>query len=212
MNSPIRVTVVDNFDSFTFNLVDEFARRGCPVTVWRNDTPVPHLLKELDRAPTGHQLLVLSPGPGSPADAGCCIEFIRRIAGRVPILGVCLGHQAIIEAYGGTVGPAGEVVHGRSSALTHDGDVIFDGLHSPFVVGRYHSLAGTEIRAPIRPIAWSGSIVMAVRHQTLPILGVQFHPESILTPEGGLLLQNVLHWVESTPLPPRPQGRRDDDR
>lgn len=188
------VVLVDNFDSFTFNLVDEFARRGCEVEVWRNTTDPDRLEARAVRDDKA-MLLVLSPGPGAPADAGCCVPLVRRLGDRVPVFGVCLGHQAIIEAYDGEVGPAGEVVHGRASRVTHEDDPIFDGIASPFTVGRYHSLAGRTLGAPIRPIAWCGSVVMAARHAVHPVIGVQFHPESILTPSGGRLIENVLAWA-----------------
>lgn len=190
----LRVVFIDNFDSFTWNLVDEFARRGCPVEVWRNTVTAEHAMA---RATTGSgaKLLVLSPGPGTPADAGCCLELIRRAEARVPVFGVCLGHQAMIEAYGGTVGAADEVLHGKTSAVVHQGGTLFAGLPSPLTVGRYHSLGAFTVPAPLRPIATSGPLVMAVEHATAPMLGVQFHPESILTPEGGALIANVIRWA-----------------
>lgn len=191
----LRVIMLDNFDSFTFNLVDEFARRECAVEVWRNDVPVDHLLDRITAEAGPPALLVVSPGPGTPAAAGCSVEAIRRAADRVPIFGVCLGHQAIIEAFGGEVGPAGEILHGRSSVITHEGDPLFEGIPSPCTVGRYHSLAGHRVAAPLRVIACSEQIVMAVRHDSRPIVGVQFHPESILTPFGGTLVENVIRSV-----------------
>jgi anthranilate synthase/aminodeoxychorismate synthase-like glutamine amidotransferase len=187
----VKVVFVDNFDSFTFNLVDEFARRGCDVEVWRNTVPAEHVLERAEAA-SGPRLIVLSPGPGAPAGAGCCIEVCRRAAGRVPLLGVCLGHQALLEAYGGVVEQAEAILHGRSSRVEHDGDRLFDGIPSPFVVGRYHSLAGHTVPEDLEALAVTGRIVMAVRHRRHPLLGVQFHPESILTPDGGRLLENVL--------------------
>jgi anthranilate synthase component 2 len=195
------VVLVDNFDSFTFNLVDEFARRGCEVEVWRNTTD-PERLEARATRDGRPSLIVLSPGPGAPADAGHCVPLVRRVGARVPVFGVCLGHQAIIEAYDGEIGPAGEVIHGRASQVTHDGDPIFDGIPSPFTVGRYHSLAGRTLEAPIRPIAWCGSVVMAARHASDPVIGVQFHPESILTPDGGRLIENVLSWAWTSSLAP----------
>jgi len=190
----LHVVFVDNFDSFTFNLVDEFARRGATVEVWRNSATPEHLLARAaasERPP----LVVLSPGPGAPADAGCCIHLIRQAAGKVPIFGVCLGHQAMIEAFGGIVTGAGVILHGRSSAVVHQGDPIFAGIGSPFMVGRYHSLASHAVPAALVNIAHTDSIVMAVKHRTHPILGIQFHPESVLTPSGGLLIENVIHWA-----------------
>lgn len=193
----IRVVFVDNFDSFTWNLVDEFARRGAAVEVWRNTTPADHVLGRA--AGSAPALVVLSPGPGTPAEAGCCIELIRKAEGVVPVLGVCLGHQAMVEAFGGTVGPAGEVIHGKTSKVEHDGDGLFAGVPSPFVVGRYHSLAAASLPERLAQTAVTVNartgIVMAVRHRSAPMVGVQFHPESILTPEGGRIIDNALRWA-----------------
>ena len=207
MAEPLRVVFVDNFDSFTWNLVDEFARRGHSPEVWRNSTPADRVLARA-REP-GPALLVLSPGPGTPRDAGCCLELVGLAAAeRIPLLGVCLGHQAMIEAFGGEVGPAGEVVHGKTSRVRHTGGPLFQGVPSPLTVGRYHSLAGLRLPECLEPVAFaeprnaapnSGrktpDLVMAVSHRLAPQLGVQFHPESILTPEGGQLIDNVLTWA-----------------
>jgi anthranilate synthase/aminodeoxychorismate synthase-like glutamine amidotransferase len=190
----LRLVFVDNFDSFTWNLVDEFARRGAAVEVWRNTVDPGHLLaRALERRPS---LLVLSPGPGRPADAGCSVELVRRAAGQsVPLFGVCLGHQAMVEAFGGAVGPAGEVVHGKTTRVRHQGGVLFEGVPSPFPAGRYHSLAASRLPDCLVPIAGTERVVMAVQHRTAPQFGVQFHPESILTPEGGLIIDNVIRWA-----------------
>ena len=188
-----RVVFVDNFDSFTWNLVDEFARRGAMIEVWRNSVPAADILA---RAQAGPSLLVLSPGPGTPAEAGCCVELVQRAAeSRIPLFGVCLGHQAMVEGFGGVVGPAGEVVHGKTSRVTHEGGPLFDGIPSPFPVGRYHSLAATVLPACLTPVARTERVVMAIEHREAPQLGVQFHPESILTPEGGRIIDNVLAWA-----------------
>lgn len=206
MTDPFRVVFVDNFDSFTWNLVDEFARRGLTPEVWRNTTPAELVLS---RAREGPALLVLSPGPGAPRDAGCCVELIRLAATeRVPLFGVCLGHQAMVEAFGGEVGPAGEVVHGKTSRVRHEGGPLFEGLPSPLTVGRYHSLIGLQLPDCLEPVAFTESrhpsrdsrnptpdLIMAVAHRSAPQLGVQFHPESILTPDGGQLIDNVLAWA-----------------
>lgn len=194
---PLHVVFVDNYDSFTFNLVDEFARRGAAVEVWRNDVSPDQVLMRAESAP-GSRLIVQSPGPGSPRDAGCCIAVHRLAAERgVPVFGVCLGHQALIEAFGGEVESAGSILHGRSSGVHHDGDALFDGIASPFVVGRYHSLASHAVPDALEALAWTGPIVMAVRHRTRPLLGIQFHPESILTPDGGRLIENVMRWARA---------------
>ncbi len=190
----LHVVFIDNFDSFTFNLVDEFARRGASVEVWRNTVAPEHALARAEAAdrPT---LVVLSPGPGGPREAGCCIELIRMAAGRVPVFGVCLGHQALIEAFGGVVESAGVILHGRSSRVEHRGGPLFTGIPSPFVVGRYHSLASHDVPAELETLAVTDSIVMAVRHRRHRLLGIQFHPESVLTPLGGTLLENVICWA-----------------
>lgn len=194
MAEPLRLVFVDNFDSFTWNLVDEFARRGAEVEVWRNIVPAADLLARAN----GHapSLLVLSPGPGTPAEAGCCVELVRRAAAdRIPLFGVCLGHQAMVEAFGGVVGPAGEVVHGKTSRVRHEGGPLFEGIPSPFPVGRYHSLAATVLPDCLAAVAGTERVVMAVAHRSTPQLGVQFHPESILTPEGGRIIDNVMRWA-----------------
>jgi anthranilate synthase component 2 len=190
----LRLVFVDNFDSFTWNLVDEFTRRGAEVEVWRNTVCADDVLRRAEQ--TFPSLLVLSPGPGAPADAGCCIELVRlAAAARIPLFGVCLGHQAMVEAHGGVVGPAGEVVHGKISRVRHQGDAFFAGIPSPFPVGRYHSLAATTLPDCLTPIAGTDRVVMAVAHRDAPQFGVQFHPESILTPDGGRIIENVIRWA-----------------
>jgi anthranilate synthase/aminodeoxychorismate synthase-like glutamine amidotransferase len=182
------ILLVDNFDSFTYNLAHLFGDLGAEVVVRRTD--------EIDadgaeRLAPSH--LVLSPGPGRPADAGSMPEIVRRLAGRIPTLGVCLGHQAIVEAFGGEVGRARELVHGKASAVRHDGEGIFRGLPQDFQAGRYHSLAATRIPEALAVSATAADgEVMAVRHPELPIDGVQFHPESVLTPVGPDLARNFL--------------------
>ncbi len=189
-DKPLHVVFVDNFDSFVFNLVDDFARRGCEVSVWRNDTPADQLLDLAAQA--SPSLLVLSPGPGAPQAAGSCLEVLRRAPESLPIFGVCLGHQAIIEAFGGTVGRAPEPMHGQASRVQHNAEAIFDDIQSPMAVGRYHSLVGTRLPDDLQVTARLGNIAMAVAHPHRPIWGVQFHPESILTPQGGILVDNLI--------------------
>jgi len=194
MPDRLRVVFVDNVDSFTYNLVDEFSRRGAQVEVWRNTVPAQVILERALGA-DGANLIVLSPGPGRPADAGCCPELIRLAAGRVPVFGVCLGHQAIVEVFGGVVDRAPRIVHGKASRVRHHGGPLFDGLPSPLSVGRYHSLAARSVPPPLHAAAEGDDVVMAVEHAAAPILGVQFHPESILTPEGGRVIENVIRWA-----------------
>jgi anthranilate synthase component II len=190
----MNVLFIDNFDSFTYNLVDEFRKRGAEVRVWRNNVTARDALAEIvDLTPP--RLIVLSPGPSTPAEAGCCIELIRLAAGKVPLFGVCLGHQAIVEALGGKVSRAERAMHGKTSMLEHDGTTLFRDLPSPMRVGRYHSLIAGTLPDSLRETARTGNYVMAVEHKELPILGVQFHPESILTPEGGPILDRVVEWA-----------------
>ncbi len=188
------VFFIDNFDSFSFNLVDEFRKRGCQVDVWRNDL-TPARVSELALALPPPALIVMSPGPGSPAEAGCCIDLVRTLAGKIPIFGVCLGHQVIVEALGGRVSYAGEVVHGKSALIEHDGHGIFAGLDSPMAAARYHSLAAATLPDSLRVMARTGNVVMGVEHQQHPIIGLQFHPESILTPQGGILIEKIISWA-----------------
>jgi anthranilate synthase/aminodeoxychorismate synthase-like glutamine amidotransferase len=182
------ILVVDNYDSFTYNLVHLFGELGCEVVVRRNDELD---ADEAERLAPSH--LVVSPGPGRPEAAGASIEILRRLAPRTRTLGVCLGHQAIVEAFGGEVGFARELVHGKATQVAHDGRGIFDGLPENFDAGRYHSLAATVIPEELEISATSkDGEVMAVRHREFPIDGVQFHPESVLTPLGPDIAKNFL--------------------
>jgi anthranilate synthase/aminodeoxychorismate synthase-like glutamine amidotransferase len=182
------ILLVDNYDSFTYNLAHLFGELGCEVEVRRNDAVD---ADEAERLAPSH--LVVSPGPGRPSDAGATVEIVRRLAGRVPMLGVCLGHQAIVEAFGGEIGFAKRLVHGKASPVRHDGRGIFAGLPEEFEAGRYHSLAATTVPDVLEVSATcSENEVMAVRHRELPVDGVQFHPESVLTPLGPKVARNFL--------------------
>jgi anthranilate synthase/aminodeoxychorismate synthase-like glutamine amidotransferase len=182
------ILLIDNYDSFTYNLAHLFAELGAEVDVRRNDAID---ADEAERLAPSH--LVVSPGPGRPADAGSTGEIIRRLAPRTPTLGVCLGHQAIVEVFGGEVGRAQTLVHGKASVVAHDGRGLFAGLPDDFLAGRYHSLAATRIPDALEISASSvEDEVMAVRHRELPVDGVQFHPESVLTPIGPELARNFL--------------------
>ncbi len=193
------ILLIDNFDSFTFNLEAEFRALGCNVQVWRNNISADEALKIAEAMPEP-RMIVLSPGPGAPSEAGCCIELIQKNQGRVPLLGVCLGHQAMIEAFGGVVGLAEATVHGKSALMKHSGKSVFEGLSNPMPVARYHSLAGTKIPSELEVTADCEGTVMAVQHKKHKMLGVQFHPESILTPEGSRLIRQILEWAKSPPL------------
>ena len=180
--------LIDNYDSFTYNLAHLFAELGAEVVVRRNDEIDPGEAERL--APTH---LVISPGPGRPAESGNTPAILERLAGRVPTLGVCLGHQALVERFGGEVGQARELVHGKATVVAHDGRGIFAGLPPDFLAGRYHSLAATRVPDVLETSAMApDGEVMAVRHVDLPIDGVQFHPESVLTPLGREIARNFL--------------------
>jgi anthranilate synthase component II len=182
------ILLVDNYDSFTYNLAHLFGELGAEVDVRRNDAVSAEEAERL--AP---EFLVLSPGPGRPGSAGATLDIIRRLAPTTPTLGVCLGHQAIVEAFGGQVGQAHELVHGKSCMVRHDGRGLFAGLPEELEVGRYHSLAATEIPDVLEVTARAeDGEVMAVRHRDLPVAGVQFHPESVLTPDGRSIAENFL--------------------
>jgi anthranilate synthase/aminodeoxychorismate synthase-like glutamine amidotransferase len=185
--------LIDNYDSFTYNLYQYLCELGEEVEVFRNDKIG---LEDIDAmAP---ERIVVSPGPGSPKDAGISVEVIRRFAGKVPLLGVCLGHQCIGEAFGGVVAGAGEIKHGKMSRVSHDGRGVFEGLPNPFAAVRYHSLAIVPESLPdvLEVTAHSESgVIMGVRHKELTLEGVQFHPESILTKPGKQLLANFLRMT-----------------
>jgi len=182
------ILVIDNYDSFTYNLVHLFEQLGAEVRVFRNDAIS---IDEAERLAPSH--VVVSPGPGRPADAGISVELIRRLGPRVPTLGVCLGHQAIVEAFGGEVGQARALLHGKASSVEHDGKGVFAGLPQGLDAGRYHSLAATRVPDELEVSARTpDGEVMGVRHRELPVEGVQFHPESVLTPLGPDLLRNFL--------------------
>ena len=198
--SAARILVIDNYDSFVYNLVQYLAQIGAEVEVWRNDDPRfrdPGFVHGFDG-------ILLSPGPGTPEEAGVCIDVVRHQGGRVPIFGVCLGLQSIGVAYGGVVDRAPELLHGKTSPIEHHGHGVLAGLPSPFTATRYHSLAVDRDSVPaeleVTGTTPSG-IVMALRHRELPIEGVQFHPESVLTQGGHRLLAT---WLEACGLAPDP--------
>ena len=193
--SDVRMLLIDNYDSFTYNLVQAFAALGAEVIVHRNDAITvedAHAIK-----PTH---LVISPGPGRPEDAGVSLAMIDAFAERVPLLGVCLGHQCLVSHFGGEIVRAERLMHGKTSMAKHDGKTIFDGLPQPFEVGRYHSLCAEHESLPdvleLTAETERGEI-MGVRHKALPLEGVQFHPESVLTPEGDRLMASFLRMKAS---------------
>lgn len=194
-----QVLMIDNYDSFTYNLVQAFLTLGAEVSVETNDGVT--VEEALEMKPTH---VVISPGPGRPENAGISIDVIKAFAGRAPVLGVCLGHQALAAAFGSTVASAQVLMHGKPSPVYHDRRTIYQGLPNPFAAGRYHSLAVLEEDlSPEFEIAsyTSEGEIMGIRHRELALEGVQFHPESLLTPAGDRLLQNFLEWV------PAPVGK-----
>jgi anthranilate synthase component 2 len=184
----MKLLMIDNYDSFTYNLVHLFEELGAEVVVRRNDAITADEAEAL-----GPDRLVVSPGPGRPGDAGVSVELIRRLGPTVPTLGVCLGHQAIVEAFGGEIGQARALLHGKASRVRHDGRGVYRGLPQEIEAGRYHSLAALTVPAELEVTARTADgEVMGVRHRSLPVEGVQFHPESVLTPTGPELARNFL--------------------
>lgn len=184
------VLLIDNYDSFTYNLVQSFLVLGARVEVFRNDQIS---IQEAQSLNPTH--LVISPGPGRPDDAGVSLQMLAAFEGQLPILGVCLGHQSLVQHFGGKIISAARLMHGKTSQIEHDGQSLFTGLSQPCEVGRYHSLAADRALIPETLEVTSrttGGEIMGVRHKRLPIEGVQFHPESVLTPEGDKLLDNFL--------------------
>ncbi|MEJ2647954.1 MAG: aminodeoxychorismate/anthranilate synthase component II [Sedimentisphaerales bacterium] len=190
-----KVLFIDNFDSFTYNLVDDFCKRNCEARVYRADTELEKLKQVAQEfAP---DLLVISPGPGTPDTAGVSLDAVDYFKEKLPILGVCLGHQVIAQYFGGKIGHAPKPMHGKPSRITHNGQDIFEGIENPLQAGRYHSLIALELPDCLEKSAEYDSIVMGARHKELPIFGVQFHPESILTPAGGKIIENILKIAEN---------------
>jgi len=185
------LVVIDNYDSFTYNLVQYLGELGAEISVYRNDQVTVDEVSKMRP-----ERIVISPGPGRPEDAGITVDLIRRVGPTIPILGVCLGHQAIGMVYGGTVCRAGMPMHGKTSAVVHDGKGVFKGVRDPFQAGRYHSLiiAGDDVPGDLEIVARARDeeIIMGVRHRTHPVHGVQFHPESVLTDEGQQILKNFM--------------------
>lgn len=184
----MKVLVLDNYDSFTHNLAQYFGELGAEPEVIRADQVTAEEAEDRE-----YDRIVISPGPGRPETAGNSVSFVQRFAGRVPILGVCLGHQAVVAAFGGSVDLAPEPRHGKTSLIRHDGKGVFSNLSDPFEATRYHSLAAVTLPDELTECAWSeDGVVQGVRHRELDVHGVQFHPESVMTVEGKALLANFL--------------------
>lgn len=193
MNSMPQIVFIDNFDSFTYNLVDQFRSLGYPVTIFRNHLSLAYIesaIQQFEQA-----VIVLSPGPGIPANAGCMPALIQALKGKVPMIGICLGHQAIVEAYGGVVSGANEIVHGKSALVTCLPHSVYQGLPLKMTVARYHSLVATQVPESLSVIAHVDHLVMAVVNNEDKVIGYQFHPESILTTQGATLLKNTMDWA-----------------
>lgn len=193
------ILFIDNVDSFTYNLVDQLRNSKHCVTVYRNTIPADVIIEKLSQMQ--NPILMLSPGPGTPSEAGCMPELLKRLKGKLPIIGICLGHQAIVESYGGSIVPAGDILHGKASLIEHDEQAMFKGLPNPLPVARYHSLKGENIPNTLTINALCNNIVMAVRNDHDQVCGFQFHPESILTTQGVKLLEQTIEWALNPPQP-----------
>jgi anthranilate synthase/aminodeoxychorismate synthase-like glutamine amidotransferase len=191
----VKILLIDNYDSFTYNLVQAFAAKGAEVLTIRNDAITVAEARAIE--PTH---LVISPGPGRPDDAGVSLEMIAAFAGSIPMLGVCLGHQCLVQHYGGEIIRAERLMHGKTSMVTHDGGSLFEGMSQPFEAGRYHSLCADATCLPAELAITAKTDrgeIMGVRHKTMQLEGVQFHPESVLTPEGNMLMANFIRQEQS---------------
>ncbi|MGB1198471.1 MAG: aminodeoxychorismate/anthranilate synthase component II [Thalassotalea sp.] len=194
-----KIFMLDNLDSFTYNLVDEFQCLGFEPTIYRNTLSADYIFQQITQC-NDPVLLVLSPGPGEPSKAGCLMALIEKCAGNYPILGICLGHQALVEHYGGTISRAPEIVHGKASSILHDSKGPFTGVALPLPVARYHSLVASKVPTSIDITAEyttneGVSLPMAIEHKADSVLGFQFHPESILTTYGGTLLAQSIEYL-----------------
>ncbi|QCI26164.1 aminodeoxychorismate/anthranilate synthase component II [Buchnera aphidicola] len=188
------ILLIDNFDSFTYNIVDQLRATGNNVIIYRNTVDIQIILCTLSKLK--HPVILLSPGPGQPKNSGCMLDLLRYTIGKIPIIGICLGHQAIVEYYGGTVEYAGEIIHGKTSYIYHDQKDMFYNLPNPLLVARYHSLICQKIPKKLIINAFFNNMVMAVRNNKDKICGFQFHPESILTTHGCKLLESTLSWLD----------------
>lgn len=187
------IILLDNIDSFTYNLVDQLRANHHRVVIYRNQIPAKVIMQALKEMK--NPILMLSPGPGAPSNAGCMPELLNRLRGQIPIIGICLGHQAIVEAYGGHVGQAREILHGKASAIHHDNQAMFAGMPNPLPVARYHSLVGNQIPDTLTVHAHYNGLVMAICNDTDRVCGFQFHPESISTTQGTRLLNQTITWA-----------------
>jgi len=205
MDANTQIFMLDNLDSFTYNLVDEFQCLGFDPIIYRNTLDVDFIFEQIQNCKQS-VLIVLSPGPGEPRRAGCLMALIEKCAGKYPMLGICLGHQALIEYYGGTIGRAPEIIHGKASNVAHTSAGVFENIQNPLPVARYHSLVATQVPESLTTIAQYDfnnneqvnlNLPMAIEHKSDAALGFQFHPESILTTYGSTLLAQAIHFLTS---------------
>ncbi|QCI17425.1 anthranilate synthase component II (plasmid) [Buchnera aphidicola (Aphis helianthi)] len=189
----LNILLLDNIDSFTYNLVEQLRNKNNHVLIYRNTVALKIILNSLKIMK--NPILMLSPGPSTPKNAGCMLNLINAVKGKIPIVGICLGHQAIVEAYGGIIGYAGEIFHGKASLINHDGLEMFEGLPQPLPVARYHSLICNKIPKNFIINSYFNNMIMSVRNNLDYVCGFQFHPESILTTSGGLLLEKIINWA-----------------
>ncbi|QCI23534.1 anthranilate synthase component II [Buchnera aphidicola (Melaphis rhois)] len=187
------ILLLDNIDSFTYNLVDQLRINNYNVVIYRNTISIKIIIKKISKM--YRPVLILSPGPGNPENAGCMPELLDKMRGKIPIIGICLGHQAIVKMYGGHIKYAGEILHGKASLIQHDGKAMFCGIPNPFFAARYHSLICNKVPNILTVNAYYNDMVMAVRNDDEKICGFQFHPESILTIHGTELLKNTMIWI-----------------
>ncbi|CAL4043622.1 Anthranilate synthase component 2 [Buchnera aphidicola (Phyllaphis fagi)] len=189
------ILLLDNFDSFTYNIVDQLRVHNHQVIIYRNNIPISNILSVLFKMK--QPIVLLSPGPGIPNQYGCMVNLLRFIIGRIPVIGICLGYQAIVEYYGGTIQYSDKILHGKTSLIMHDEQEMFKSIVNPLLVARYHSLICTNIPLSLKINAQYKNIVMAVRNNFDRVCGFQFHPESILTTQGAKLLNNTIKWAYS---------------
>ncbi|MCF7885049.1 MAG: aminodeoxychorismate/anthranilate synthase component II [Candidatus Marinimicrobia bacterium] len=189
----MNVLFIDNFDSFTYNLAEEFAKRSNDVLVYRNNTPLTKIDQVIDEFNPG--VIVLSPGPSNPKKAGICLELIKKYYNKIPLFGICLGFQCIVEAFDGKISQCREIFHGKASIIKHNEEGFFKNIENPIQVGRYHSLFAAELPPNFTLASEIRGIPMAIWHNKHPIYGVQFHPESILTPVGGKIIENIIGGI-----------------
>ncbi|MCU4137307.1 anthranilate synthase component II (plasmid) [Buchnera aphidicola (Sitobion avenae)] len=187
------ILLLDNIDSFTYNLVEQLRNQKNNVLIYRNTVDIKIILNSLKKLK--NPILMLSPGPSSPKNAGCMLDLIKKVKGRVPIIGICLGHQAIVEAYGGIIGYAGEIIHGKASLINHDGLEMFRDIPQPLPVARYHSLICNKIPKSFIINSYFEKMIMSVRNNLDRVCGFQFHPESILTTCGDQILEKIINWA-----------------